>query len=238
MIVVSMRTHQLKPESSAYVWDQIWAGDIYAWPAERLQRAQRRANAFSLERFITPNAAILDIGCGSGELLGILEESSRLMIGLDRSTTALNLARGRSAAHAHFVAGLAEALPLPNDSFDNIIAFGILEHVQDYQRLISEIYRVMKPGATAFISSSNAWSLLQLKNCLLSVLGKYRYGFQKNWTAFDLEALLQERFQIERKFVLQADSDMRLIAILDGMVARFVSNWGRYICVVVSKRDG
>ena len=60
-----MRTHQLNSWSSSYVWSDIWAEDIYARPAERFQRAKKRADAFDLGRAISPNAIILDIGCGS-----------------------------------------------------------------------------------------------------------------------------------------------------------------------------
>ena len=119
-----MRTHQLNPQSLDYVWNDIWVEDVYARPAERFQRAKRRADAFDLERAISSNAAVLDIGCGSGELLGVLEERCGLLVGLDRSTTALNLAKKRnSGTRIHYLSGAAEALPLSSNFFDHVIVF-------------------------------------------------------------------------------------------------------------------
>jgi ubiquinone/menaquinone biosynthesis C-methylase UbiE len=193
-------------------------------------------DAFDLERVIGSNAVVLDIGCGSGELSGILEKRTGLVVGIDRSAVALDLATKRSAGkRVHYVSGAAEALPLSNGSFDNVVAFGVMEHIQDYQRFISEIHRVMKRGAIAFISSSNARSFLQTRNYVLAMMGRYPYGFQKNWTVSGLDSMLRERFQIEKRFIMQADSDMPIITNLDRIAARFIPSWGRYICFVVSK---
>lgn len=173
-----------------------------------------------------------------GELLRILQERSGLLVGLDRSAIALNLAKNRnSAAGIYYLSGAAEALPFSSNSFDHVIVFGVIEHVRDYQTFISEIHRVMKLGATAFVSSSNANSFLQAKNYVLARTGRYRYGFQQNWTMSDLKSILQRRFRIEKSFILQGGADMPVTTNLDRIIARFVPSWGRYICFVVSKQD-
>ena len=41
---------------------------------------------------------------------------------------------------------LEETLNLDNQSFDTVLLFNVLEHVQNHKNLISEIYRVLKPG--------------------------------------------------------------------------------------------
>src|SRR5579864_7169613 len=108
-----MRRHQLNSRSSSDVWDDIWATDAYAKSKERLQRAKRRADAFHLDRLIRSNAVVLDIGCGSGELLGMLAEPPRWLVGMDRSTTALSLAKKRNALERiDYLLGTAEALPM------------------------------------------------------------------------------------------------------------------------------
>lgn len=231
-----MRSHQLNSKSSYYVWNDIWARDVYARSNERLQRAKRRAEAFNLNGLISSNAIVLDIGCGSGELLGILAERSRLLVGLDRSATALNLAKKRNPVRCiRYLSGAAEALPVASNSFDNVIAFGVIEHVRDYAKVVSEMHRVMKPGATAFVSSSNANSSLQIKNWALAAFGKYPYGFQRNWMEESLKSALQERFLVRHSFFMHADNDMPIIRNLDRLISYLVSGWARYVCFVVSK---
>ena len=41
--------------------------------------------------------------------------------------------------------------PFKNDSIDEILAIGVIEHVKDYRKCIEELKRILKPGATIFI---------------------------------------------------------------------------------------
>src|SRR5262249_6810148 len=52
-----------------------------------------------------------------------------------------------------FVTGRGEALPFDSGSFDLILSFDVLEHVQDVKRVMAECARVLTPGGrlmTAF----------------------------------------------------------------------------------------
>lgn len=46
-------------------------------------------------------------------------------------------------------------LPYPDKSFDCIISFQVIEHIQDDSAFLKEIYRVMKPGGVAYITTPN-----------------------------------------------------------------------------------
>jgi ubiquinone/menaquinone biosynthesis C-methylase UbiE len=233
-----MQTHELNSNSANYVWNAIWAQDTYSSPQERLRRAERRADAFDFAQTISSGGAALDVGCGSGETAQFLEEYCSLIVGLDRSFTALDLARKRnSSSRIHYTLGEAEALPFASASFDNVLAFGVIEHVRNPSSTMSEINRVLKPGAKALISASHANSVLQINNRIIARLGRYQFGFQKNWRSVDLRSKLEEHLRIERQFIMQADFDMPMVACLDRVLACLLSDWGRYICFVVSKED-
>jgi len=233
-----MRSRELNSKSVRYVWNDIWAKDVYAESKERIRRAKLRAAAFDLDGLIEPDATVLDIGCGSGELLGMLAERPRALFGLDRSNKAIGLARARSGAtHIRYLVGTADALPFASNSFDHVLAFGVIEHVQDHAKILSEMRRVMKPRAMAFISSSNANSFLQVKNRALAALGRYPYGFQRNWTKHDLESMLGQQFLVQLSFFMHADIDMPAVRNLDRAISHFVPDWGRYVCFVVSKKE-
>jgi ubiquinone/menaquinone biosynthesis C-methylase UbiE len=234
-----MRTHELNSTSSNCAWNAIWDQDPYSHPQERLQRARRRADAFNFARVISSGGVALDVGCGSGETARILEKHSSLVVGLDRSFGALSLAMRRSSGSAiQHISGDVELLPFASASFDNVLAFGVIEHIRKSSRAISELSRVLKPGAKALISTSNANSVLQINNRILTRLGKYQYGYQRNWRSQDLRSKLEKHFLIERQFIMQADFDMPMVACLDRVIAYLSSDWGRYICFVVSKKDG
>ena len=235
-----MRTRVLNSNVSRYVWDDVWQSDRYAEQSERMQRALKRAAAFDLQRLLAVNKFVLDVGCGSGEILGLLGNArpDLSLYGVDRSTTAIHLARTRySDSSTKFSCSAAELLPFADDQFDAVFLFGLLEHVQDYRAVLKELSRVMKTRGVACISSSNAASALQIRNSLLASFGRYRYGYQQNWAAAELQADLEPGFEIQRKFVMHADDDMKLIAQLDRVISYFAPEWGRYICFVVSKRE-
>jgi len=48
-----------------------------------------------------------------------------------------------------------EEIPYEDNSFDLIYSFEVLEHVKDPQKVLEEIYRILKPGAYAYISTCN-----------------------------------------------------------------------------------
>ena len=57
---------------------------------------------------------------------------------------------GRRSAQA--LAGDATAMPLPDDSFDRVIAAEVLEHIPADQAAIDEIARVLRPGGLAAVT--------------------------------------------------------------------------------------
>ncbi len=58
-------------------------------------------------------------------------------------------------AAERFVAGAAESIPLPSDSFDLVYCFTVLEHVSDVTQSIDEMLRVCKPDGFVFIETPN-----------------------------------------------------------------------------------
>jgi len=56
------------------------------------------------------------------------------------------------AQGANAVVGLVSSLPLPDDAFDLVCAFDIVEHVDDDEAALSELSRVAAPGATFLLS--------------------------------------------------------------------------------------
>ena len=92
----------------------------------------------------------LDIGCGTGYDLKLLEDA----VGLDPSQKMLDMAK---SAGKELVLGKAESLPFPDESFDNAIClFGTL-NMCDYRKAIAEMGRVVKPGGLVVISVASVW---------------------------------------------------------------------------------
>ncbi|ADB35386.1 Methyltransferase type 11 [Kribbella flavida DSM 17836] len=87
----------------------------------------------------------LDLGCGNGGYFGIVEETGRELIGLDRSSDQLRLARQRPQP-VPLVEGDSVHLPFAEASFDDVLALWISTDLDDFGGTVREIARVLKPG--------------------------------------------------------------------------------------------
>jgi ubiquinone/menaquinone biosynthesis C-methylase UbiE len=119
----------------------------------------------SLSGQVTALGRVLDIGCGTGALLELLNGRSREAWGIDNSRQALHFCRKRGLTN--LVLADATQLPFGSDYFDLVTAIGIIEHVQDDQALLDQIWRVLKPrGAVVLLTSSfpYLWSMHDTAN--------------------------------------------------------------------------
>ncbi len=77
---------------------------------------------------ISPQATLLDIGCGTGEFesLVLTEHSAQQMVGVDMSQKMLEIAKQKCHAYSNvsFQTASASALPFPDHSFDIIVSGG------------------------------------------------------------------------------------------------------------------
>jgi 2-polyprenyl-6-hydroxyphenyl methylase/3-demethylubiquinone-9 3-methyltransferase len=95
-----------------------------------------------------PGVRIMDLGCGSGELIGEMMglTPEALFTGLDVSQSALRLAARNFPGAAYFLITDGGRFPLEDASVDFVFASEVLEHVYDTRNALSEIARVLAPG--------------------------------------------------------------------------------------------
>jgi len=110
---------------------------------------------------------ILDVGCGEGRhtILAYLA-ANVTAIGVDLSEKDLATAQERfepfhekdnAAKQLTFQVANALALPFEGASFDKVICSEVLEHIPDYQGVLAEINRVLKPDGVLAVSVPRAW---------------------------------------------------------------------------------
>lgn len=96
---------------------------------------------------LRPEQKILDLCCGGGQATQFLVQTQAQVTGLDASPVALKRAQTR-VPQATYVQGLAEALPLPDNSFDLVHTSVALHEMTPEQlnRIIQQVHRVLRPG--------------------------------------------------------------------------------------------
>lgn len=93
---------------------------------------------------------VLDIASGDGALDELLAPRARTLTCLDISHTVMSAGRERlrDADHVRFCQGSMEALPLPDERFDQVLLLHALTYTTRPERVFAEACRVLRPGAT------------------------------------------------------------------------------------------
>ena len=95
----------------------------------------------------------LDIGCGGGAMArAVGRERPRLCVhGVDLSRGAVAFA-AREPERASFTVGDAQRLPYGDAAFDAVSLFDVLEHVDEPERVLAEVARVLRPGGLLHVA--------------------------------------------------------------------------------------
>jgi SAM-dependent methyltransferase len=94
----------------------------------------------------------LDLGCGSGGNLALLQKHSQDVVAFDLSAEALSILSVWRGIRR--VAGDGVALPFRDGAFDLVNLFNVIEHIEDDERALSEVRRVLAPGGALLVATS------------------------------------------------------------------------------------
>ncbi|GAF09240.1 class I SAM-dependent methyltransferase [Paenibacillus pini] len=102
------------------------------------------------------NQSVLDIGCGPADLLSNISQiyPNGNYNGIDISDSMIEKARSKFKNEENFIVGDSHSLPYKNDRFDIIINTISFHHYEQPDKVISEMYRVLKPGGRLLLLDS------------------------------------------------------------------------------------
>ncbi|MGQ9635685.1 MAG: methyltransferase domain-containing protein, partial [Bryobacteraceae bacterium] len=110
--------------------------------------------AFALR--LARSRRVLDAGCGTGYGSAELARAAFHVVGADLSPEAVEYARHQYAApNLDFVQADCTQLPFRDGSFDLIVSFELIEHLDDWRSLLRELRRVLAPAGQCVISTPN-----------------------------------------------------------------------------------
>lgn len=108
------------------------------------------------KRFSDRNIRILDIGCGAGFLANELARHGYHVTGLDASESTLEVARRHdSTGTVDYRFGDAYRMEFENGTFEVVCAMDFLEHVENPERIVREVSRVLRTGGLFFFYTFN-----------------------------------------------------------------------------------
>jgi SAM-dependent methyltransferase len=99
---------------------------------------------------------VLDAGCGAGYGAAELAAAAERVVGLDRAAEAVDFARANyQAPNLSFEQASCTPLPHPDGSFDLVVAFEVIEHLENWREFLREARRVVAPGGQFIVSTPN-----------------------------------------------------------------------------------
>jgi len=119
--------------------------------------------------------ALLDVGCGGGILAEEFARAGLRVTGVDPAPESIQTAQAHAAASGlaiEYRTGSGEQLPLPDASFDVVACCDVLEHVDDVDRVIGEVARVLKPGGLFFFDTINRTVISKI--AMIKVMQEWR----------------------------------------------------------------
>jgi demethylmenaquinone methyltransferase / 2-methoxy-6-polyprenyl-1,4-benzoquinol methylase len=97
-----------------------------------------------------PDDVVLDVATGTGAVaLELVRQKGCSVVGVDQSPEMLDEARRRKTERIRLVEAPARELPFEDGSFDGLTAAYLLRYLDDLPAGLSELARVLRPGATA-----------------------------------------------------------------------------------------
>jgi len=142
-------------------------------------------------------SAILDIGCGRGQSLQLLDEyfSPDTINGIEIDESLLNDALKRAKAcrcTVNLITGNAEMMPYPDQSFDMVFCHQSFHHIVQHEKAMQEFYRVLKPDGILLFAESCKKFIHSLSIQLL-----FRHPMDEQKTAEEYIGLIRQTgFQV------------------------------------------
>lgn len=179
--------------------------DAVSWHSSIARKFERKyavSNDFSerlavwselVVRHAKPTGAVLDAGCGAGNLSSVAAKHAQSLFAFDASPEMLEIARERMAreGHAHAVvthARMCDAGLLDGKRFDLILCSSVLEYLPDYWAALEWLASALAPDGVILFSMPNGSSLYRkLERACFNLTGRPRYlSFVRHWPTSEI----------------------------------------------------
>jgi 2-polyprenyl-3-methyl-5-hydroxy-6-metoxy-1,4-benzoquinol methylase len=98
---------------------------------------------------------VLEVGCGEGRGVGLLMQYARSFTAVDKIQEVISDLKIKYPSGRFLSMNIPPLNELADNAYDSIASFQVIEHIQDDVLFLKEIYRVLKPGGIALLTTPN-----------------------------------------------------------------------------------
>jgi SAM-dependent methyltransferase len=163
---------------------------------------------FFVKKEIPKDSFVLEVGCGEGYGTSLLAKSGFSIVGLDiDEETIKNVSQKYQTQNCRFVWYDGKKIPFDDETFDVVISFQVIEHIQDDFSFVKEINRVLKKGGKLFLTTPNRLYRLKPNE-------KPRNPFHiREYAPLDLRELLKKVFNEAKVLGIRGNKEVQEIEI-------------------------
>jgi SAM-dependent methyltransferase len=135
---------------------------------------------------------VLDLGCGTGhDMMFFKKRYGCRVYGIDISRESIKIAK-KTFGKINVIRADIRFLPFKMNSFDFVISYGTIEHVENTEKVIKEVVKVLKPNGYFIFSVPNKFSIFHFKKIIKKKLGIWDLGYEKSFSDWELKRLLSK----------------------------------------------
>lgn len=141
---------------------------------------------------------VLDVGCGNGFYAGEFSKLGANVTGIDYSQHAITFAKDRHPGIDFRIMSGYSLKDFPDNEFDIVTLFDVIEHMSDQVHVLNEIKRILKPSGFLIVST-DADESIWLRPLIQSIVRRTEY-FSKEGRAYRLIKRVESRRKQYRNY--------------------------------------
>jgi O-antigen biosynthesis protein len=182
-----------------------WTGERCVPWAPDVQVVYEHFHRYLWAQRLVEGRRVLDLGSGEGFGSALLADAARTVTGIDIDERTVEHSRLNYAApNLDFrVASATDLGDFPDDAFDAVVAFEVIEHVAEQVAALDEVARVLAPGGLLVVSTPE-------RRAYSDATGQVNPFHERELTQEELAALLAARFGSRALFAQRTATGSRI----------------------------
>jgi len=192
---------QLDAEPVGYFREVITAASL----SEKARSSRLERMKSFVSRFGLNGKQILEVGCGQGAMLDVLEQADLRATGIEAGgeSVSIGLAKGRNMINGY----IGDVETIGGAPFDAFVSLNYLEHLPDPGRIIRKIHALTSPEAAGYVTVPNLEYLLSTK-CLYEFVADHLSYYTRKTLAHAFES---NGFDVVACETINEDNDIEVL---------------------------